>query len=65
MTQIGGLPVDVGEADLSEVLTSARPLVGRRLKVDARTENGKVIGLRVVPAEDLPAGALPTLPPKT
>ncbi|MFI0607073.1 MAG: hypothetical protein ACH37Z_04160, partial [Anaerolineae bacterium] len=53
--RIGGLPVDVSSADLSAVLISAMPLEGRRLQVDARTENGRVIGLRVLPAEPLPA----------
>jgi uncharacterized membrane protein YgcG len=52
--RIGGLPVDVSGADLSAVLVSARPLEGRRLVVDARTEKGRVIGLRVAPAEPLP-----------
>ena len=40
---------DVSSADLSAVLISAMPLEGRRLQVDARTENGRVIGLRVLP----------------
>lgn len=52
--RIGGLPVDVSGADLSAVLVSARPLEGRRLLVDARTEKGRVIGLRVSPAQPLP-----------
>lgn len=55
--RIGGLPVDVSGADLSAVLVSARPLEGRRLVVDARTEKGRVIGLRVSPAPPLPGVA--------
>ncbi len=55
--RIGGLPVDVSGADLSAVLVSARPLEGRRLVVDARTEKGRVIGLRVSPAPPLPGDA--------
>ncbi len=52
---VGGLPVDVSSADLSAVLVSATPLEGRRLQVDARTEGGRLIALRVLPAEPLPA----------